>query len=199
MSALAIARYLPEFGAAGEPKPAPGAAALLKASKTAAVDEAYAKGHERGKADAEAGLSAKLAEQKARHDAELAAAREAWALQEGGKLADQLAAGLKDIETRIAAAAARVLQPFLAAELRKRAIADLVENLSVLLAHDSAAPVDICGAPDLLEALRARLGGSRAGINYHPDQTSDVRVTVGQTVLETRLGDWIAKIEEALK
>jgi hypothetical protein len=201
MSALAIARYLPEFDAAGEPQPAPGAVAvaLLKASKPGAVDEAFARGLERGQAAAEAEFAARLAEQQARHDAELTTAREAWALQEGGKLADLLAAGLKDIEKQIAAVTARVLQPFLAAELRNRAIADLAENLNVLLAQGGAASVAVFGAPDLLEALRIRLGGDGAGISYHPGQTGDVRVTVGQTVLETRLGDWVAKIEEALR
>ncbi len=199
MSAAPIARYLLEFDAVDDPKANraggrnPGKA--VSVSKTAAVDEAFANGFESGKAAAEA----QLAEQKARHAKELAAAREAWALQEGGRLAEQLASGLGEIEARLADVAARVLEPFIAADLHGRAIADLVESLKVLLAQERAAAVSISGAPDLLESLRARLEGKIENVSYHPSQACEVRVTVGQTVLETRLGTWMAKIEEAVK
>jgi hypothetical protein len=92
---------------------------------------------------------------------------------------------------------ARVLKPFVGAALRRQAMADLVQSLKVLLARDGAAAVSVCGPPDLLEVLQARLEGSIADVTYHPDEGCDLRVTVGNTLLETRLGAWIAKIGEA--
>ena len=94
---------------------------------------------------------------------------------------------------------ARILKPFLGAELQRRAIADLVESLTVLRAQEKAAVISVSGAADLLEALRARLEGKLDNVAYQPSQACDVRVTVGQTVLETRLGAWMARIEEAVK
>jgi hypothetical protein len=201
MTAAAIARHLLEFDVAPRagPPSACQSAAGSATSEAAAVDEAFARGLEAGKAEAEAALASRLAQQKALHEAELAAARQAWVLQEGDRLAARLGEGLKEIEARIAAAAARALAPFLAAGLRSRAIAELVDTLNVALAQDGSAAVSICAAPDLLERLRARLEGSGGNVSYHPSQTSDVRVRVGQTVLEIRLGGWVTRIEEAAR
>lgn len=190
-----IARYLLEFDAADDPKAGHSPAKSAAAIKAILVDEAFTKGFESGKAAA----AAQLAEQKALHTKELAAAREAWTQQEGARLAEQLATGRSEIESRLADVAARALKPFIAAELHNRAIADLVESLKVLLVQEAGAAVSISGAPDLLEVLRARLEGKIENVSYHPSQACDVRVTVGQTELETRLGTWMAKIEEAVK
>jgi hypothetical protein len=200
MTAAAIARYLVEFDAAAEPRsgsamPRP-TATPSATGHAAAIDDAFARGIERGKAVAAADLDAKLAEQRAQSEKQLAAAREAWVLQEADRLSVQLTGGLKDMEERIAAIVARLLQPFLAEKLRSRAIAGLIENLNILLAQAEGTAVSVFGAPDLLEVLRARLGGELANVSYHPGQGSDVRVTVGQTVLETRLAGWIETIEE---
>jgi hypothetical protein len=192
----AIARYLLEFD---DPKASQTgdnhAGRQAAASKATLVDEAFTKGFESGKAAAQA----QLAEQQALQAKELAAAREAWAQQEASRLAGQLAAGLGEIEASLADVAARVLEPFLSAELQRRAIADLVENLNALLAQERGAAVRIAGAPDLLEALRTRLDGKVENVSYHPSQAPDVQVKVGQTVLETRLGAWVARIQEAVQ
>ena len=80
-----------------------------------------------------------------------------------------------------------------------KAIDDLVESVTVLRAQEKSTVIAVSGAADLLQALRARLAGRFDNIAYHPGQACDVRVTVGQTVLETRLGAWMARIEEAVK
>jgi hypothetical protein len=98
----------------------------------------------------------------------------------------------------LADAAARILKPFLAAQLHKRAVAELADCLAALSAREEAAEINVCGAPDLLEALRSRLGDNLGNITYRPDAASEVRVAVGQTVLETRIGAWMARIEEAV-
>ena len=55
---------------------------------------------------------------------------------------------------------------------------------------------------NLLEALRVRIADQLAGkagsVGYRTSDRPDVRIVAGQTVLETRLGAWAAKIEEAL-
>jgi hypothetical protein len=82
--------------------------------------------------------------------------------------------------------------------MQRKAVADLVESLTVPQAQDKAAAISICGAADLLEALRTRLDGKLGNVVYHPGEGCDVRVAVGQTVLETRVGAWMARIEEAV-
>ena len=196
MSAVPIARYLLEFDGLDDPASGArlGSGRGAAASKPSVIDEAFAK----GKAAADAELKAQLARQVDLHEKALAAAREAWALQEGAKLAEQLSAGLAAIESQVAGVAARILEPFIAAEMRTRAIADLAEGLGVLLAQERSAAVSIAGAPDLLDALRGRIEGKVENVSYHPNEACDVRVTIGQTVLETRLDAWMARIREAV-
>jgi hypothetical protein len=163
------------------------------------IDEAHAKGFESGKAAAEAQMAAKLEEREVAHRQELSSARAAWVQLESGALAEQLARGLQELEARLAEATARILRPFLGAELQRRAIADLVESLTALRAQEKAATICISGAADLLEALRAQLAGKVDNVDYRPSQSCDMHVTFGQTVLETRIGAWMARIEEAMK
>jgi hypothetical protein len=201
MRAAPISQYLIELDTAD----AAAASALewragepAKAAKPTPIEAAQAKGFESGKVAAEAHLAGKLEEREALHRNALAAAREAWTREESSQLAEQFAKGLQDLEARLADAAARILKPFLAAQLHKRAVAELADCLAALSAREEAAEINVCGAPDLLEALRSRLGDNLGNITYRPDAASEVRVAVGQTVLETRIGAWMARIEEAV-
>ena len=54
--------------------------------------------------------------------------------------------GLEELEARLAETTARILKPFLGAELQRRAIADLVESLTVLRAQEKAAAISVSGA-----------------------------------------------------
>lgn len=198
-----IARYLLELDA-GEaamaaPAESPRAAKPSPTNQAAMIDEAFAKGFESGKAAAQAEIAGKLAEQDALHQKDLAAAREAWTQLESGRLAEQLAKGLEALEGRLADTAARILRPFLAAEMHRRAIADLAESLAALRTQEKTAEIVVSGAGDLLAALRARLDGKIDSVTYRQADSCDVRVEVAQTVLETRVGAWMAQIEEAVR
>ncbi|HZT49605.1 MAG TPA: hypothetical protein VFA64_16650 [Hyphomicrobiaceae bacterium] len=196
MTAAAIARYLPEFEA-GEPRVARGWPDPALQSKTAARDAAFQEGVASGRAAAEAELADRLAQEKARLERELTAARAAWTQEESAKLAAQLVAGLDGIEARLAETVARLLEPFLAEQVRRRVVADLAETLNVLLAREPALAVSVRGAADLIEALRGHLAGELEHISFHPGPASELSVTAGQTLIETRLGAWVSAIKEA--
>ena len=56
----------------------------------------------------------------------------------------------------------------------------------------------ITGPEDVLEALRKQLGRQDRRRDYRRRaRTCDVRIVAGQATLETRLEDWMAKLEEA--
>jgi hypothetical protein len=203
MSAAPIARYLLELDAGDDARATPAemtsAGKPSTTSKVAMVDEAFTKGFESGKAAAEGQIAGKIAERDTLHLKELASAREAWTRLESGRLAEQLVKDLEALEARLAGTTARILKPFLAVELHRRAITDLAESLTVLRTQEKTAVISVSGAADLLEALRLRLEGKFENVTYHQSGACDVRVTVGQTVLETRVGAWMARIEEAMK
>ena len=212
MSAMPVAPFLSEFGGAAPARRdapfAPFGSEAGAAGKSARagsmvdrVEAARASGFASGEAAATAALEATVAGLGEQHALELAAAREAWVRGEADNLAHQLAAGLRDLETRIADATARVLAPLLRAEVVRQAITDLNSELARLLANAADVSLSISGPEDLLQALRVQLADQLAGktvsVDYRQSEEPDVRIVAGQTVLETRLGVWAAKIGEA--
>jgi len=202
MSALPVASYLIDFGRDGDFAAAATALRGRQAAPdadAARIEAAHASGFESGKAAGRAELERKLEEQKAGHEAQLARARRTWASEEGSKLAEQLSGGLREVETAIADAAARILHPFLAAAVREQAIASLRAELEVLLQKDAGIQIGVSGPEDLLHAVRAQLAGRTEAVTYLPGEGIDVRVSVGRTVIETRLKTWLEKIQEAMR
>ena len=200
MSAVSAARYLTDFGAAGDAR-AQHAGASVKNDTTAAakLDEAFARGVDDGRAAAEAEFETKLEEQRAEFDARLAAERQEWATSIGEELANRLLGAVKELEGRVAETTARILKPFVAAEFHRQAIAELQASLDALLATDSGVNLDISGPADVLEVLRQHLSGKTATVTYTQSDDCDVRIVAGQATLETRLKDWMAKLDEATR
>ena len=136
---------------------------------------------------------------RAEFAAQLAAERQEWATGTGEELANRLLAAVQEFEGRVAETTARILKPFLAAELHRQAIAELQASLDMLMATDSGVSLSISGPADVLEALRGQLSGKTATVTYTPSDDCDVRIVAGQAVLETRLKGWMAKLDEATR
>lgn len=204
MSAVPVSPYLADFGPGSDL--AAGIATALGARKAsnaelaaAAVEKARAEGQESGRAAARAELERKLTEQKAAHEAELARARLAWISQESSKLAERVTLGLRDVETKIADAVSRILHPLLAEQIRQRAIESLRAELDVLLRSGAGVTLQVSGPADLLDGLREQLAGRVESVAFVPGESVDVRISSGDTVLETRLGAWLDGIREATR
>jgi hypothetical protein len=200
MSALPLASYLVEFGSDR-------ADTLAQASRgprnrgdaAVKIQEAYAQGLEAGKVAGLALMEAKLDEERASLSRQLASERQAWVAREADTLAARLAAGLQDLEARIADSAARALAPILHRDFCDRAIADLRAELDVLLTKDPELRISVTGPEDLLQSLRERLTGKDCTVTYSVGAEPDLRISAGETVLETRIAAWAAKVAEAVR
>ncbi|KAB2917454.1 MAG: hypothetical protein F9K29_09490 [Hyphomicrobiaceae bacterium] len=206
MNAVPAFRHLTEFGATtavqgqsdtGASRNREGADAA--ASVDAGIAEAYARGVESGKAAVRTECDAKLAEERTQIQSRLSAERNAWAAQEGAELAKLLTSGLAELQGRVAESAARILAPFLAEELKRRAVADLLHGIETILSSGTDGVLSISGPEDLLRAIRDGVAGRQSAVAYVPRQTCDVRVTLDQTVIEAGLESWIAGIKEAVR
>jgi hypothetical protein len=200
MSAVPAARYLADFGTAAEGWPVQAAGAGLSSREHAAakLDEAFARGLEKGRAEAHAEGEAKLQEQRNQFAEELSAARAEWAASIAEELGGRLDAALAELENRVAETTARILKPFLADGLHRQAVAELRANLESLLATDSGAAIAISGPGDVLDALREHFAGRATNVTYTPGEDCDVRVVASQATLETQLKSWLAKLDEAV-
>lgn len=203
MRARPIADYLAEFGSNGERGAQHASGALEQDDarlkrESAKVEEAFTRGFESGKAAVEATLQAKLEALRTETAEELACERQAWVTNEAGRLAAALTAGLQQVQATIAESAARVLAPFVTDQVRAKALDELQRSLEALVSKDAGLSVRMSGPSDLLDALRARLDGHSLAVTYQPSDDCDVRVAAGQTLIETRLGLWMAALREAL-
>jgi len=201
MSAVPAARYLTDFsidrGTSGGVLD--GAGPDAQAGAQAKLDEAFARGVETGRAAAQAEFEAKFASQQTIFAKRLELERQKWIVGTGGKLATGLAAGIKELEARIAETTARILKPFLEAEVHRQAIAELRSSLDALVATDPEVKLHVEGPADILDILREQLASKHPPAVFETSDDCDVRIVAGQAVLETRLKDWMAKLEEAIR
>jgi len=200
MTAIPLTRYLTDFGADGKAE-ARSEARLLAAQladMTAKLAESHARGVEEGKAAAQAKFASELDEHRARSEQRIVDARHAWAASEGAIIGERLVAGLAEVEQRLAETMARILQPFLSGQVRKQAINDLAATLIPMLAKEKGVRLEISGPQDLLDALRGALAGKAEAV-YTTNDAPDVRVVMDQTLIETQLAAWMARIEESAR
>ena len=189
MSTPSIAHYLRDFGPAGG-----SSLGRAEQSRAGEIEQAVARGVEQGQAAIRANLEAKLEYQQKQFDIALAAERQARQA-EAVKFAAAFAAGLMSLERTIADSVGRLLQPFLAARAHTQALADLRAALLALLGKEPGIALTISGPEHLLACLRETL--PEAAISYVANSDCEIRVAGNETIVETRLGAWLAGLEEA--
>ena len=201
MSAVPAALYLTEFGIEGTAGSigSGDASGVRESAARDKLEEAFARGVESGRAAAQEETEAKLAGQQTLFAKRLELERKKWAIGTGDKLATTLAKGLRDLEARIADTTARVLRPFLEAELHRQSIAELRSSLGALVATEAGVSLHISGPADVLDVLRTQLKDKNPPAVFEVIDDSDVRIVAGQAVLETHLKDWMGKVEEAMR
>lgn len=160
------------------------------------IEDAYTRGFEAGQAAAQAALEEKLKQQQDYYAQQQSIERYTWANRESDVLAAQIGDGLKEIEARVANTVARLLRPFFGDAARTQAVEELVDALEVLLGNDEGLTLEVSGPEDLLEMLRNKLGNRNVAVLFAPGQGAEVRVSAGQTLLETTLGRWMQRVEE---
>lgn len=160
---------------------------------------AHAEGFAAGQAAAEAEWRAKLDELREFHEKQLSVERLTWVSREADALTEQLADGLRQLETSIADTVAELLKPFLLDAVHSRAISDLLQAINTVLNKDEGVTLEIAGPEDLLRMLREKLSGKNIAILFTPGDGPEIRITVGQTALETQIRAWTARIEETLR
>lgn len=154
----------------------------------------HEKGFREGMEHAKAACDAKLAarEEECKHWIETA--RRAWTEAEGAALAAQIADAASQIKSDISEAVARVLRPVAAQKLAEEALAKLAHEIEKLLSFEDAIHLKISGPEDLVFELRKHIP-SNATVTVLAGEKPEVTVIANKTVIETRLGEWLACVE----
>jgi len=208
---LTLSRYLKDFGAEQVPPPhvedmvfaEPMEFAEIPGEPPVDVEAerraAYAEGHE-----------AATQELTQKHQAELDAMAESFRAETDAlrmhyeeQAAEKIAADMNRIAAMlgqaISTAAAAILAPIMTETLTTRAVGDLAELVKTSILDGSVGPISVSGPRHLFEVLHSRLGDDGALLRHVEAEDVDLTVTIGESVLVTRMSAWAASLKEILK
>lgn len=192
--ALPVAFYLNDVDGEGGRRGALGLS-LSTSELEARMADAHARGVLETSVAAQADLDAALARQSAQADQKLKSERQKWCDEEGNRIAGLVARSFEDLEQRLAAQVAQILKPFLAEEVRVRAISQLSTTLNDMLSKGDGAALSVSGPYDLLEAIKSRLTSDSDAVHFVHDDGPNVRLTANETILEARISAWTSAIQ----
>ena len=142
-----------------------------KAEEMAArLADAYARGRDDGRAEASAEAEELRAADRAAAQEQAAAERIAFRLDEYSRLEAALRAGIGEIGEKTGAAVSRILAPFLATQVIKRATDELRENIGRLCAGKAPGMIRIRGPERVLSLLRERIADLPVEVEYVEDR-----------------------------
>lgn len=208
---MALSRYLRDFSAEPPPSAAipdasfdemplfPETPAAPPVDIEAERREAYALGHEAATQELQQSHQAELAAVMEAHRHELDALRAQFEEQ----AAERVAAGLTQIATLTAQAvsteAALALAPIMTEALTVKAVHDLADLVTTAMLDGTAAQVTVSGPRALFEILQARLGEHGALLRHVEATDVDLTVTIGDSVLVTRMSAWAGSLRKILE
>ncbi|EAU41775.1 flagellar motor protein [Fulvimarina pelagi HTCC2506] len=179
------------------------ASKALEAARKAAYDEGRSEALAEAEADREAAIEAAVEEERTaaeeRQKSAIEAARAEWAEAEGERLAAALADQTARLSEAMRKTLSSILKPLAINTRQRQSIDELVQSIGMLSFDGKAISVKASGPADLLDRLETALGDRAAHVTFHPsDDRSEVKIEIGQTVLQSRLGEWRSALETAL-
>jgi hypothetical protein len=203
--------------AAGPPKKAPVKAPALKAAPTSApepaadvlssrLQESYQQGVAEGRSQERHEIDRQTAELSIDFERRLEEARSGFSNALAGQVADEVRNGIERARLEISTHVATALLPILRAGVTRAAITSFVAELGEMVELTEGIAIDVACPRELVELVREALGeamgrrGAPPGsVRCLPGDTIEVRVKVNDTVIETRLADWLSRLDGVLR
>ncbi|MEI2385851.1 hypothetical protein [Breoghania sp. JC706] len=157
----------------------------------------YARGEEAGREEAARNYQEKLLAEKQRLRDEADEARNRFEEELGERLASSIVKGLEDLELRVTDAVSHLIAPFLEEAATSHVVEAFAENLKDLLGSHDRNSLVVRGPEGLLRRLRDCLGDDGAGIRLEPVDGIEIYVSINDTTIETQLGAWLRRLEDA--
>ena len=170
------------------------------------LEESYQQGVTAGRSLESEATEAQAAELAVDFDRRLEDVRSTFSTALADSLAVELRAGIEAASARISSHVATALIPFLREGLARTAITDFVKELSDMIDTAEALSVEVTCPEEIVEPLRERLAEAMAErgappgcVRCIPGKSTDISVTLNETVLQTRLADWLTRLEGVLR
>jgi hypothetical protein len=195
-----LARLVPTASAeAATPAPAPDMLAIK-------VQEAYQKGLAAGRALEREATEAQAAELAVDFERQLEGVRGDFSAALAENLATELRTSIETASARLSSHVATARVPFLRDGITQAAIASFVKELGDMINTTEGLSVEVACPRDIVALVRERLaeamaarGAPPGSVRCIPGDTADIRVTLNETVIETRLAEWLGRLEGVLR
>lgn len=162
-----------------------------------------ATGFHRGFAEAKANTvehyEALLRDQEAAFEARLAAERQRWADATAAESVRLIQDEIYRCECAIGSQVGRLLMPLIGAQLTQRSVDEIRDLVRRLLTETPESHLRISGPRDLVEAMRAALGENGLHASVQESDALELRVEIDQVVVESRVTEWIERLQEAVQ
>jgi len=172
------------------PKPPADPPAAVVPDIEASIAEAYQRGVQDGRAEANAEHIKRQAAQETDYDSRLEKASEAFRAKELAQFAEAISSSLTEIEERIALTTARIMKPYLLRKQMKLVFDALCEDYARLRSSDAPPLLRVSGRESVLSALRSRLASQPIEIEYSLNENVEVTVLADNTRIQTQLQAW---------
>ncbi|MGX5734420.1 hypothetical protein [Bosea thiooxidans] len=158
------------------------------------LEAVFESGRQAGLAEQQALAQQELDRQRGESARTLDEARQRWAEEVAAPLATQISQALETLGERLADRVGRLLQPFLETELRDAACRSLIAQIGPLLAGADGAAIRVSGPALLLATLREVFPPGGA-VEFVENDRTEVTVVTAETIIETRIADWVSRLE----
>jgi hypothetical protein len=196
---VANAKALPVAYAEVAPAPAPDMLAIK-------LQEAYQKGLVAGRALEREASEAQAAELAVDLERQLESVRSTFSAALADNLAAELRASIEAAGARLSSHVATALMPFLRDGITQAAITSFVNELGGMIDTTEGLSVEVACPKDIVDQVRERLaeamaarGAPPGSVRCVPGDTADIRVILNETVIETRLAEWLSRLEGVLR
>jgi hypothetical protein len=207
----ALSRYLKDFGAeisapaafdTGLSFESPTGFSDLHEEPTVDLDaerrEAYAEGYEAATRELSERHEAELEQRISAHTIELDALRTEYEID----AAERIASSLKQIAVALGQAVSVetsvALAPVMTDVLTEKAVADLADLVAVAILEGAVGTITVEAPGHLFESLASHLGENRGMLRHVEANDVDLSVTIGDSVLVTRMSAWADSLRKIL-
>jgi hypothetical protein len=207
----ALSRYLKDFGAeipapaAFDPDPSfENSAGFTVPHEEPMVDldaerrRAYSEGHDAATRELSAIHTADLDQRAAAHALELEALRSHFEIE----VAERIGLGIRRIASAlgevVGVEASIALAPVMTAVLTEKAVAGLADLVATAILEGAVGVVTVTGPARLFASLASHLGESGSLLRHIEADDVDLSVTIGDSVLVTRMSAWADSLRKIL-
>ena len=172
---------------------------------SARIGEAYAKGYEEGRSSARAEAETEIAQLTAAFELRIEEIKSIFSRDVAKMLSTELRRHLDEIHATLEDQVVNAMLPTLRHALSERSIREMAMALRDLAKDSDAVVIELEGPDDLVEQVWARFRELDQGrssdepiVRFNPGQATELRASVNGTTIESRLFDWMRKLEEAV-